>query len=87
MLSEAEFFVGAAAFLSTIAELPDDPPAPDQNLLETGILDSLKTVEFLAYIEDRRGSPFPPGLLSAASVTTLRSAYRLIVAPPTDHEP
>ncbi len=81
MLDETEFYALAAAFISEICGHPIDGLSPDRNLLESGILDSLRTIEFLAFIEAQRGRPLPSETLSPAAAATLRGAYDLIAAP------
>jgi acyl carrier protein len=80
MPDEAEFVAEATAFLVGICELSDGELAPDQDLLNAGILDSLQILEFLAFIEVKRGRPLPAGAFSAESMATVRKAYELLTA-------
>jgi acyl carrier protein len=80
MPSEAEFLAEAVAFIVELRELADGELTSDQELLESGILDSLGMIEFLAFIEEKRGAPLPSGALSVTSMATVRKAYELVLA-------
>lgn len=74
-LTETDFYERAGTFLRELGQIPE-VPEPDQDLIGTGVIDSLLLVSFLTFIENERGTELPdfPDLASGLS---LRSAYAL----------
>jgi D-alanine--poly(phosphoribitol) ligase subunit 2 len=57
-----------------------DPPAPDIDLIETGILDSLQLVELLYRLEQEFGARIPIEDIDLDDLRTLERITRLVVA-------
>jgi acyl carrier protein len=55
-----------------------DPPSPEADLVEGGILDSLALVELLFAIEQELGVEIPPDRLEVARFRTLVSLAELV---------
>ena len=56
----------------------DEPPGPDLDLVDGGLLDSLALVELLFAIEQELGVEIPAGRLEVARFRTLASIAELV---------
>jgi acyl carrier protein len=80
--TEEEFIARARQFLREIGGERTEPIDVDANLLESGVLDSLAVIAYVAFVEEQRGSELEMGPEELASIMTLRTAYTLVrVAP------
>jgi acyl carrier protein len=55
-----------------------DPPGPDADLIESGVLDSLALVELLFAIEQELGVEIPPDRLEVERFRTLAALAELV---------
>lgn len=80
MIGEQQFFESAREFLR---ERIGDQAAhvdADTELVESGLLDSLLVLEFFFFLESTRGAAIEPGAATVEVLSTLRSAYQIVVA-------
>jgi acyl carrier protein len=83
--TEEEFIARARQFLREIGGEKADTVSADANLLESGILDSLAVIAYVAFVEEQRGSELEMGPEELALIMTLRSAYSLVRVAPSPH--
>ncbi|MEO7084790.1 MAG: acyl carrier protein [Gemmatimonadaceae bacterium] len=80
--TEEEFIARARRFLREIGGEKADSVDVDANLIESGILDSLAIIAYVAFVEEQRGSELEMGPEELALIMTIRSAYQLVrIAP------
>jgi acyl carrier protein len=77
-LTQEDFNLRARSFLQEIGGADTTTSDPDTNLLETGTLDSLLLIAFLAFVEQQRGSELNIGPDELKLLLTLRTAYALV---------
>lgn len=77
MPSETEFVSDALTFLSEIgADISGVTATTD--LVESGVLDSLATLAFLDFLENRNGKEIDVDSLTVESISSLQSAYAFV---------
>lgn len=78
MPEHAEFISAVADFLRQ--QNPSGPPAfgPDDNLFTLGLVDSLRLVELIVFMEQLADREIPVEDYSIASFYTLNSLYELV---------
>ena len=81
--TEEEFIARARQFLREIGGAAADTVDVDANLIESGILDSLAIIAYVAFVEEQRGSELEMGPEELVAIMTLRSAYSLVRAAPS----
>jgi acyl carrier protein len=76
-LTEEEFIERSRRFLSEFGG--KDPAAidPDANLVDSGVLDSLLLIAFLAFVEEQRGYEMEMKEEDIKLLASLRTAYTL----------
>jgi hypothetical protein len=74
-LTEEVFINRARAFFYEVAGVESASLDPDANLMESGILDSLLLIAFLAFIEKLRGSQLDIAPENLPAISSLRGAY------------
>jgi acyl carrier protein len=79
-MSEDEFVDRAHEFLQQRIGNQADGVEGDTELVASGILDSLLVLEFFFFLEEVRGSAIDPEEVSVEALSTIRNAYRLVVA-------
>jgi acyl carrier protein len=79
-MSEDEFVARAHEFLQLRIGDEANRVEGDTELVASGILDSLLVLEFLFFLEEVRGSAIDPEQVSVEALSTIRNAYRLVVA-------
>ncbi|MFI1681368.1 phosphopantetheine-binding protein [Streptomyces sp. NPDC020607] len=77
-MDEETFYEESRKYLREILGEADLELASDTELLDSGLLDSLSTLEFFFFIEEVRGAPIDPEEASPESISTLRNAYKLV---------
>lgn len=78
-MDEITFIERSRAFLTELADTKVDEIGPDTDLIATGIVDSLKLLEYFDFIEHLRGEQIPAAAVSFELLATMRGAYRLLV--------
>jgi acyl carrier protein len=81
--TEEEFIARARQFLREIGGQHVDAVDVDANLLESGVLDSLAIIAYVAFVEEQRGSELEMGPVELELIMTLRSAYTLVRSAPS----
>ncbi len=76
-MTEAEFIERARGFLSEIGGLDSSAIDPDANLVDSGVLDSLLLIAFLAFVEEQRGYEMEIQEEDIKLLASLRTAYSL----------
>lgn len=80
MIGEQQFFESAREFLrERIGDQATHVDA-DTELVRSGVLDSLLVLEFFFFLEGIRGAAIEPGEATVEVLSTLRSAYQIVVA-------
>jgi acyl carrier protein len=79
VLSQELFEARARAFLHEHVGDRADEVDGSTDLFEVGILDSLLLVAFLQFIEEQRGGPIDLDEFDPAALSTIDSAYVLVV--------
>jgi acyl carrier protein len=79
-MSEDEFVARAHEFLQLRIGDQANRVEGDTELVASGILDSLLVLEFFFFLEEVRGSAIDPEQVSVEALSTIRNAYRLVVA-------
>lgn len=75
MPTKDEFVSAAQVFLGErVAEVPE----PDDELIDSGRLDSLTVLELYLFIEGLHGEPIPPEQASLDDLRSLSAAYLLL---------
>jgi acyl carrier protein len=74
-LTEEVFINRARTFFYEVAGVESASLDPDANLMESGILDSLLLISFLAFIEKLRGSQLDITREDLPAISSLRGAY------------
>jgi aryl carrier-like protein len=85
-LTEEVFINRARIFFHEVAGVESASLGPDANLVESGILDSLLLISFLAFIEKLRGSPLDITLENLPAISSLRGAYAFVRLQKPDDE-
>jgi acyl carrier protein len=73
--TKQEFLDAVAAFLR---DRMAEPPGPDEELIDSGRLDSLSILELYLFIEELHGEPIPPEMASLEDLRSLDAAYQLL---------
>ncbi|MGC4795779.1 hypothetical protein ACLQ3H_16905 [Micromonospora saelicesensis] len=80
MIGEQQFFESAREFLrERLGEQAAHVDA-DTELIQSGLLDSLLVLEFFFFLEGVRGAAIAADAATAEELSTLRNAYRIVVA-------
>jgi acyl carrier protein len=79
-MSEDEFVARAHEFLQQRIGDQANGVEGDTELVASGILDSLLVLEFFFFLEEVRGSAIDSEQVSVEALSTIRNAYRLVVA-------
>lgn len=74
-LTEEVFIKRAQAFFHEVAGVESASLDADADLIESGVLDSLLLISFLAFIEKLRGSPLDITPENLPAISSLRGAY------------
>jgi acyl carrier protein len=74
-LTEEVFINRARAFFYEVGGVDSASLDADANLIESGILDSLLLIAFLAFIEKLRGSQLEIAPENLPAISSLRGAY------------
>jgi acyl carrier protein len=74
-LTEEVFINRARAFFYEVGGVESASLDADANLIESGILDSLLLIAFLAFIEKLRGSQLDIAPENLPAISSLRGAY------------
>lgn len=74
-LTEEVFIKRARTFFYEVAGVDSASLDADADLIESGILDSLLLISFLAFIEKLRGSPLDITRENLPAISSLRGAY------------
>jgi acyl carrier protein len=74
-LTEEVFINRARAFFYEVGGVDSASLDADANLIESGILDSLLLIAFLAFIEKLRGSQLDISPENLPAISSLRGAY------------
>jgi len=77
ILTEEEFIARARRFLSEIGGKDPNSIDPDANLVDSGVLDSLLLIAFLAFVEEQRGYEMDVQEEDLKLLASLRTAYTL----------
>jgi acyl carrier protein len=77
-LTEEVFINRARAFFYEVAGVDSASLDADANLIESGILDSLLLIGFLAFIEKLRGSQLDITRENLPAISSLRGAYAFV---------
>lgn len=85
-LTEEVFINRARIFFYEVAGVESDSLDADANLIESGILDSLLLISFLAFIEKLRGSPLDIRPENLPAISSLRAAYVFVRLQAPDDE-
>lgn len=83
-MTEEEFIQRARTFFYEVAGVESAALGADTDLIESGVLDSLLLISFLAFMEKLRGSPLDITRESLPAISTLRGAYALVRLPKPD---
>ena len=81
--TEEEFIARARQFLREIGGEKADAVDVDANLLESGVLDSLAVIAYVAFVEEQRGAELEMGPEELTLIMTIRTAYALVRAAPS----
>jgi len=76
-LTEEEFIERSRRFLSEFGGKDPASIDPDDNLVDTGVLDSLLLIAFLAFVEEQRGYEMEMQEEDIKLLASLRTAYTL----------
>jgi acyl carrier protein len=76
-MTEAEFIERARRFLGEIGGVDSSAIDPDANLVDSGVLDSLLLIAFLAFVEEQRGYEMEIQEDDIKLLASLRTAYTL----------
>lgn len=76
--SEEEFIARARRFLTEIGGEDATALDPDANLVDSGVLDSLLLIAFLAFVEEQRGYEMEMREEDIKLLSSLRTAYLLV---------
>jgi acyl carrier protein len=79
-VDETTFIERSRAFLAERLDMSVDDISPDTDLIATGLVDSLRLLEYFDFIEELRGERIPAAVVSFELLSTMRGAYRLLVA-------
>ena len=85
-LTEEVFINRARMFFHEVAGVESAALDADANLIESGILDSLLLISFLAFIEKLRGSPLDITQENLPAISSLRGAYAFVRLQKPDDE-
>jgi acyl carrier protein len=77
-LTEEAFINRARIFFYEVAGVESASLDADANLVESGILDSLLLISFLAFIEKLRGSQLEITPENVSAIASLRGAYAFV---------
>lgn len=77
-LTEEVFINRARTFFYEVAGVESASLDADANLIESGVLDSLLLISFLAFIEKLRGSPLEITRENLPAIASLRGAYAFL---------
>jgi|HubBroStandDraft_3_1064219.scaffolds.fasta_scaffold66994_2 acyl carrier protein len=77
VLNEEEFIARARRFLSEVGGKDASDLDPDANLVDSGVLDSLLLIAFLAFVEEQRGYEMDIQESDIKLLASLRTAYTL----------
>ncbi len=81
MIDEQQFYQSGREFLlERLGEAAEHVDA-DTELVQSGLLDSLLVLEFFFFLENTRGAAIAPEAATVEVLSTLRSAYQLVVSP------
>jgi hypothetical protein len=84
-LTEEVFINRARIFFYEVAGVESAALDADANLIESGILDSLLLISFLAFIEKLRGSQLDITRENLPAISSLRGAYAFVrIRKPSD---
>lgn len=79
-MTEEQFLRAAQDFLDERLGEGAREVNPDTELVESGIMDSLLLLEFFFFLENLTGTEIKPEAATVEGLSTLRNAYRLVVA-------
>ena len=85
-LTEDVFINRARTFFYEVSGVEPASLDPDANLVESGILDSLLLISFLAFMEKLRGSPLEITRENLPAISSLRGAYAFVHLQKPDDE-
>ena len=85
-LTEEVFINRARAFFYEVSGVESASLDPDANLIESGVLDSLLLISFLAFMEKLRGSPLEITRENLPAISSLRGAYAFVRLQKPDDE-
>lgn len=85
-LTEEVFINRARTFFYEVAGVESTSLDADANLIESGILDSLLLISFLAFIEKLRGSQLDITPENLPALSSLRGAYSFVRLQKPDDE-
>jgi aryl carrier-like protein len=85
-LTEEVFINRARMFFHEVDGVESASLDPDANLIESGILDSLLLISFLAFIEKLRGSQLDITQENLPAISSLRGAYAFVRLQKPDDE-
>lgn len=85
-LTEEVFINRARTFFYEVAGVESASLDADANLIESGILDSLLLISFLAFIEKLRGSQLEITQENLPAISSLRGAYGFVRLQKPDDE-
>jgi len=85
-LTEEVFINRARSFFHEVAGVESASLDADANLIESGILDSLLLISFLAFMEKLRGSPLDITRENLPAISSLRGAYAFVRVQKPDDE-
>ncbi len=75
-MDKSKFFEQLRVFLAQTNEAVDPGSVtPDQNLFNTGVLDSFRVVELITFIEEVRGQPLQLEQTTLDSVSTMENIH------------
>ena len=77
-MSEEEFTESALSFLKEIGADTSNV-GPETNLFESGVLDSLATLAFLDFLDQKRGEEIDIENLRLDSISTIRKTYWFVM--------
>jgi hypothetical protein len=85
-LTEEVFINRARTFFYEVAGVESASLDADADLIESGILDSLLLISFLAFMEKLRGSPLDITRENLPAISSLRGAYAFVRLQKPDDE-
>ena len=85
-LTEEVFINRARTFFHEVAGVESASLDADANLIESGVLDSLLLISFLAFIEKLRGSQLDITQENLPAISSLRGAYEFVRLQKPDDE-